>query len=132
MKTVIAEKKAMDHLDLLEYQSVFILREAYREFKQLVMLWSIGKDSTVLLWLARKAFFGHVPLPLMHIDTGCKIPAMIDYRDKLAREWNLNMIVGKNVKALKESWRLLLSSGAKQIYPAHGKPFNADVLEKLL
>ena len=46
----------MDQLQLLESQSVYILREAYREFKQLVMLWSIGKDSTVLLWLARKAF----------------------------------------------------------------------------
>ncbi|MBL8013374.1 MAG: sulfate adenylyltransferase, partial [Candidatus Omnitrophica bacterium] len=51
----------MDKLDQLESQSVYILREAYREFKSLVMLWSIGKDSTVLLWLARKAFFGHVP-----------------------------------------------------------------------
>ena len=49
------------------------------------MLWSIGKDSTVLLWLARKAFFGHVPFPLMHIDTGYKIPEMIEYRDRLAR-----------------------------------------------
>ncbi len=54
----------MDRLEELESQSVYILREAYREFKQLVMLWSIGKDSTVLLWLARKAFFGHVPIPL--------------------------------------------------------------------
>ena len=59
----------MDHLDKLESQSVFIFREAYRKFKNLAMLWSIGKDSTVLLWLARKAFFGHVPLPLVHIDT---------------------------------------------------------------
>ena len=83
-------------LDQLEAQSIYILREAYREFSQLVMLWSIGKDSTVLLWLARKAFFGHVPIPLMHIDTGYKIPAMIAYRDRLAREWRLNMIVGRN------------------------------------
>jgi len=90
----------MDHLDVLEYQSVYILREAYREFKQLVMLWSIGKDSTVLLWLARKAFFGHVPIPLMHIDTCYKIPEMIEYRDRLAREWKLNMIVGCNREAI--------------------------------
>jgi len=86
----------MDQLDQLEAQSVYILREAHREFKQLVMLWSIGKDSTVLLWLARKAFFGHVPIPLMHIDTGYKIPEMIAYRDRLAREWHLSMIVGRN------------------------------------
>lgn len=90
----------MNQLDALESQSVYILREAYREFKQLVMLWSIGKDSTVLLWLARKAFFGHVPIPLMHIDTGHKIPEMIEYRDRLARDWKLNMIVGSNVAAL--------------------------------
>ncbi|MHC4237663.1 MAG: phosphoadenosine phosphosulfate reductase domain-containing protein, partial [Planctomycetota bacterium] len=64
----------MNQLDALEAQSVYILREAYRSFKDLVMLWSIGKDSTVLLWLARKAFFGHVPIPLMHIDTSYKIP----------------------------------------------------------
>lgn len=89
----------MDPLDLLEAQSVYILREAYREFKQLVMLWSIGKDSTVLLWLARKAFFGHVPIPLLHIDTGYKVPEMIAYRDRLALEWDLNMVVGRNEAA---------------------------------
>ncbi len=91
----------MDQLDQLEAQSVYILREAYREFKQLAMLWSIGKDSTVLLWLARKAFFGHVPIPLLHIDTSYKIPAMIDYRDRVAREWKLNMMFGRNEEALK-------------------------------
>ena len=92
--------QTMTQLDALEEQSVYILREAYRSFKNLVMLWSIGKDSTVLLWLARKAFFGHVPIPLMHIDTGHKIPAMIEYRDRFAKEWKLNMIVGENTDAL--------------------------------
>lgn len=90
----------MTQLDALEAQSVYILREAYRSFKDLVMLWSIGKDSTVLLWLARKAFFGHVPIPLMHIDTAYKIPEMIQYRDRFAKEWKLNMIVGQNTDAL--------------------------------
>ena len=90
----------MDHLDLLENTSVYILREAYAAFKELGMLWSIGKDSTVLLWLARKAFFGHVPFPLIHVDTGYKIPEMIDYRDRLTREWGLAMIVGQNAEAL--------------------------------
>jgi len=71
-------------------------------FKNLGMLWSIGKDSTVLLWLARKAFFGHVPFPLVHIDTSYKIPEMIEYRDRLAMEWNLTMVVGQNRKALAE------------------------------
>jgi sulfate adenylyltransferase subunit 2 len=92
----------MNQLDALESQSVYILREAYRDFKQLAMLWSIGKDSTVLLWLARKAFFGHVPIPLVHIDTGYKVPEMIRYRDRLALDWGLNMIVGRNAEALRD------------------------------
>lgn len=91
----------MDHLDKLEAQAVFIIREAYREFKDLAMLWSIGKDSTVLLWLARKAFFGHVPIPLVHIDTHYKVPAMIKYRDELALKWKLNMVYGENSESLK-------------------------------
>jgi sulfate adenylyltransferase subunit 2 len=90
----------MDHLERLEATSVFILREAYANFKNLGMLWSIGKDSTVLLWLVRKAFFGHVPFPLIHIDTHFKIPEMIEYRDRLTKEWRLNMIVGTNWEAL--------------------------------
>ena len=90
----------MDHLDLLENKSVHILREAYSQLGNLCMLWSIGKDSTVLLWLARKAFFGHVPIPLVHIDTHFKIPEMIEYRDRLAAEWNLDMIYGENTEAL--------------------------------
>jgi len=91
-----------DHLDTLENQSVYILREAYRKFKKLAMLWSIGKDSTVLLWLARKAFAGHCPIPLVHIDTTHKIPEMIEFRDKVAKEWNVRLIVGKNEQALAE------------------------------
>jgi len=91
----------MDHLDQLEHQSVHVLREAYANFKSLCMLWSIGKDSTVLLWLARKAFFGHVPFPLVHIDTSYKIPEMIAYRDRMALEWHLTMIVGQNEEALR-------------------------------
>lgn len=94
------DKLTLDKLDGLESQSVYILREAYREFKNLAMLWSIGKDSTVLLWLARKAFFGHVPFPLVHIDTSFKIPEMIAYRDQIAREWKLNMVYGQNKTAL--------------------------------
>ena len=87
----------MDHLDKLENQSIYILREAYKKFKKLAMLWSIGKDSNVLLWLARKAFYGHVPIPLVHIDTSYKIPEMIEFRDKYAKEWNLKLIVGQKL-----------------------------------
>lgn len=97
----------MDHLEQLENQSIHILREAYANFKSLCMLWSIGKDSTVLLWLARKAFLGHVPFPLVHIDTRYKIPEMIAYRNRLTRQWHLDMIYGMNTEAL----------AAKQTYP---------------
>jgi len=98
----------MNQLDKLESLSVYILREAYSQFKNLAMLWSIGKDSTVMLWLARKAFFGHVPFPLVHIDTSFKIPEMIEYRDALALKWKLNMVYGENAEALK----------AKRTFPA--------------
>jgi 3'-phosphoadenosine 5'-phosphosulfate sulfotransferase (PAPS reductase)/FAD synthetase len=97
----------IDHLDQLEHRSVHLLREAYASFPHLAMLWSIGKDSTVLLWLARKAFFGHVPMPLVHIDTSYKIPEMIQYRDRLAAEWRLTVIYGQNEEAL----------AAKQTFP---------------
>lgn len=92
----------MSHLDHLENQSIFILREAFHKFENLAMLWSIGKDSNVLLWLARKAFFGHVPFPLVHVDTTYKIPEMIQFRDQIAKEWNLQLIVGKNEEVLRE------------------------------
>ena len=92
----------MNHLDELENQSVYIIREAYNKFKKLGVLWSVGKDSTVLIWLIRKAFLGHCPLPVIHIDTSFKIPSMIEYRDKLARDWGLNLVVAKNTKALEE------------------------------
>jgi sulfate adenylyltransferase subunit 2 len=92
----------MSHLEQLEHRSVHILREGYAAFRNLCMLWSIGKDSTVMLWLARKAFFGHVPFPLVHVDTSFKIPEMIAYRDRLAAQWNLNLIYGQNLQALAE------------------------------
>src|SRR3546814_7809224 len=72
----------MDHLDQLESQSVYILREAFNRIDKLAMLWSLGKDSNVMIWLARKAFLGHVPFPVMHIDTGKKFPEMYAFRDR--------------------------------------------------
>ena len=83
----------MDHLDQLEAQSVFILREAFNKIERIAMLWSLGKDSNVMVWLARKAFFGHVPFPVMHIDTGRKFPEMYAFRDWATREWGLKLIL---------------------------------------
>lgn len=93
----------MNRLDQLENSSIYILRTAYRDIKKLIMLWSIGKDSTVLLWLARKAFLGEVPFPLLHIDTGYKLPEMLVYRNKLVREWKLDMRYSINKPALKSN-----------------------------
>lgn len=92
----------MDHITKLENKSIHIIREAYSEFKSLCMLWSIGKDSTVMLWLSRKAFFGHIPFPLVHVDTHYKIPEMIEYRDRLAREYKIDMIYGENTHSLEQ------------------------------
>ena len=91
---------APDALDALESQSLFILREAFNKISKLALLWSVGKDSCALLWLVRKAFFGHVPFPVVHIDTSYKLPGMIAFRDRLAKEWNLDLIVGTNRSAL--------------------------------
>ena len=90
----------MQHLDELENQSIFIMREAFKKFDRLGMLWSMGKDSTVLLWLARKAFFGKVPFQCIHIDTTFKFPEMYEYRTRFAKEWNLNLYVGTNTDAI--------------------------------
>lgn len=81
-------------LDGLESQSVYILREAYKKIGDIAMLWSLGKDSNVMVWLARKAFFGHVPFPVVHVDTGKKFPEMYAFREHYAKEWDLNLITG--------------------------------------
>ncbi|WP_461214229.1 sulfate adenylyltransferase subunit CysD [Lacticaseibacillus sp. GG6-2] len=90
----------MDHLDELEAESIFILREAYKNLGKLGMLWSLGKDSTVLLWLVQKAFYGHAPFPFIHIDTSFEMPEVIAYRDKMAADYNIDLIAYTNQEAL--------------------------------
>lgn len=87
-------ESTMDHLDQLEAQSVFILREAYRKLRPLAMLWSLGKDSNVMVWLAKKAFLGRVPFPVMHVDTGKKFPEMYNFRDEYTKKWDLDLLLG--------------------------------------
>src|ERR1700753_4509702 len=72
---------SMDHLDELEAQSIYILREAFARLKKLALLWSLGKDSNVMIWLARKAFFGRGPFPALPVDTGKKFPGRYAFRD---------------------------------------------------
>ncbi|HEY5258352.1 MAG TPA: sulfate adenylyltransferase subunit CysD [Candidatus Baltobacteraceae bacterium] len=80
-------------LDELEAQTVYILREAQRCVDPLCMLWSIGKDSTALLWLARKAFFGRVPFPVVQLDTEMELPEVYEFRDEIAKAWDLDLRV---------------------------------------
>ncbi len=78
-----------DDLDELESRTIFILREAFASLAPLAMLWSIGKDSTALLWMVRKAFLGEVPFPVVLLDTGMEFPEVYAFRDRLVDEWKL-------------------------------------------
>lgn len=89
----------MDYLDRLESHSIYIMREAYRKFKKLAMLWSVGKDSTTMVCIARKAFYGRIPFPAIYIDTGKKFKEIYDFRDKCTKEWGLNLIIARNEEA---------------------------------
>lgn len=90
----------MDKLSELENQSIYIIREARYHFSNLAMLWSIGKDSTALLWLCRKAFFGRLPFPVLHIDTGYKFKEIYEFRGEYARKWDLELLVARNEQAI--------------------------------
>jgi sulfate adenylyltransferase subunit 2 len=91
----------LNHLRLLEAESIHILREVASEFERPVMLYSIGKDSSVMLRLAQKAFYpGPIPFPLMHIDTGFKFAEMLTFRDAMAREVGAELLVWRNEPAI--------------------------------
>jgi sulfate adenylyltransferase subunit 2 len=92
--------QTMEDFDKLVERSLFIIREAKAQYKNVAILWSTGKDSTAGLDLCRKAFFGKVPFPVIHMDTGYKFPEIYEFRDRLAKEWDLNLIVAKNKEAL--------------------------------
>ena len=90
----------MNYLDQLESKSIFVIREAFQQFNNQCLLWSIGKDSTTLMWLCLKAFYGKIPFSVMHIDTTFKFPEMYVFRDHWAKEFGLNMIVERNEEAI--------------------------------
>src|SRR5436189_850247 len=100
---LLPARTMLTNLQALEAESLYILREAASEFSRPVMLYSIGKDSSVMLRLAQKAFFpGKIPFPLLHIDTSYKFPEMIQFRDWYAKEIGAELIVHANRKALEE------------------------------
>jgi len=97
----LANATKLNHLRVLEAESIYILREAVAEFSHPVMLYSIGKDSSVMLRLAQKAFFpGKIPFPLLHVDTSYKFPEMIAFRDSYTREIGAELIVHRNEEAI--------------------------------
>ena len=122
---------ALTHLDRLEAESIFIMRETVAESARPVMLYSMGKDSAVMLHLARKAFFpGPLPFPLLHVDTTWKFRDMYTERDRVAAEPGIELIVYKNPEALDKGinpfdhgpvhtdmWK---TEGLRQALDAHG------------
>ena len=92
--------QASHMLDSLENQTIYIVREAHYHFRRMAMLWSIGKDSTTLLWMVRKAFFGKIPFPILHIDTGYKFPEIYAFRDEYAKKWDLDLRIVRNEQAI--------------------------------
>jgi len=95
---------SLTHLDRLEAESMHIMRETVAEAARPVMLYSIGKDSSVLLHLARKAFYpGRVPFPLLHVNTGWKFKEMIAFRDKIVAEYDLDLIAHTNPRGALEN-----------------------------
>jgi len=98
---MVSTQTRLSHLKVLEAESIYILREAVAEFARPVMLYSIGKDSSVMLRLAQKAFYpGKIPFPLLHVDTSYKFPEMIEFRDRYTREIGAELIVHQNREAL--------------------------------
>ncbi len=108
------------HLKALENEAIHIFREVAAEFDKPVMLYSIGKDSSVLLHLARKAFYpGRVPFPLLHVNTGWKFPEMITFRDEIAKRYDLDLIEHKNPRG-----------AAENITPfTHGSALYTDIMK---
>ena len=123
---------AISHLDLLEAEAIYIFREAAAQFRKPVLMYSIGKDSTVLLHLARKAFFpAKLPFPLLHVDTTWKFREMIAFRDKTVADFGLDLISYTNQDGLDRNVNpfdfspsiytdVMKTAALKQALDAHG------------
>ncbi len=114
------DKKRLSHLKQLEAESIYILREVAAQFENPVMMYSIGKDSSVMLHLAMKAFFpGKPPFPLLHVDTLWKFKEMIEFRDKRVKELGVELIVHTNPEGIKMN-----------INPfVHGSKLHTDIMK---
>lgn len=110
----------LTHLKQLEAESIHIIREVAAEFQNPVMLYSIGKDSAVMLHLARKAFYpGRLPFPVLHVDTGWKFQEMYKFRAKMVEEMDLDLLVHQNAEGL-----------AQGVNPfTHGSAVHTDIMK---
>ena len=110
----------MTHLEQLEAESIHIIREVAAEFENPVMLYSIGKDSAVMLHLARKAFYpARPPFPLLHVDTTWKFREMIAFRDKMAHEYGFDLLIHTNEEG-----------ASKGVSPfTHGSALYTDIMK---
>ncbi|WP_153913446.1 sulfate adenylyltransferase subunit CysD [Shewanella sp. TC10] len=125
-------EERLTHLRALEAESIHIMREVAAEFDNPVMLYSVGKDSSVLLHLARKAFYpGKIPFPLMHVDTNWKFKEMIQFRDQMAEKYGFDLIVHKNPRGMEMNCSpfthgsakhtdIMKTEGLKQALDMHG------------
>lgn len=119
-ETRTSKTMSLNHLQQLEAESIHIMREVIAEAEKPVMLYSIGKDSAVMLHLAKKAFYpAKPPFPLLHVDTGWKFQAMYDFRDQVAKESGMQLIVHKNLEGVE-----------KGVNPfTHGSGLHTDIMK---
>ncbi len=116
----VMKASTFSHLQLLEAESIYLFREVVAECERPVMLYSIGKDSSVLLHLARKAFFpSKLPFPVLHVDTTWKFREMIEFRGKIAKDYSLDLIVYTNKNGLEQ--------GISPI--THGSSLHTDIMK---
>ena len=112
----------LTHLQKLEAESIHIMREVAAEFDNPVMLYSVGKDSAVLLHLARKAFApGKIPFPLLHVDTNWKFKEMIAFRDQMAKDHGFDLLVHKNPEGMAMNIKLIKVK-ASEFFPYQTGP----------
>ena len=122
------ENYTFTHLQQLEAESIYIIREVAAEFQNPVMLYSIGKDSSVMLRLAQKAFYpGKIPFPLMHVDTRWKFHEMIEFRDRMAKELSFQLIVWINPDGVAQNINPITHGSEK-----HTQIMKTDALKQAL